>query len=57
MKSVLVTLLLTLTLVSGGLAQYEYEEEYYNYDDYNEYEEYNDYNYKVRPHRYIGIGM
>ena len=52
MRSVQVSLLL---LVSGILAQYEYEEEYYDYDDYNEYEQYNDYNYKVRPHRYIGM--
>ena len=52
MRSVQVSLLL---LVSGILAQYEYEEEYYDYDDYNEYEEYNDYNYKVRPHRYIAL--
>ena len=55
MRSVQVTLLLTLALVSGILTQYEYEEEYYDYDDYNEYEEYNDYNYKVRSRRYIGM--
>ena len=46
MMSLRVIMVLTLALVSGGLAQYEYEEEFYDYDDYQEYP---DYNYKVRP--------
>ena len=45
MMSHRVIMALTLALVTGGLAQYEYEEEYYDYDDYKEYP---DYNYKVR---------
>ena len=45
MMSIRVILLTTLALVSSGVAQYEYEEEYYDYD---EYQEYPDYNYKVR---------
>ena len=45
MMSLNIIMALTLALVSGGLAQYEYEEEYYDYDDYQEYQ---DYNYKVR---------